>query len=129
MVLLTTPASILPHPAMSAKPYTGPSVPDMIRDKTLAENIITYHNHPTSDSILDDDNLKMLRRFVEDPSKREQILSDEGIDPDESLKGKQASLAAYAVWAHGREDIDGGILKEQDVEMLRSWFEKGRGGE
>jgi hypothetical protein len=59
---------------MSAKPYTGPSVPDMIRDKTLAENIITYHNHPTSDSILDDDNLNMLRRFVEDPSKREQIL-------------------------------------------------------
>ncbi|KAJ4412631.1 hypothetical protein N0V91_000392 [Didymella pomorum] len=113
---------------MSLKSYSGPSVPDMIRDKTLAENIIKYHNHPTSDSMLDDDNLNMLQRFVESPSKRRQILSDEGIDPDGTLKGKQASLAAYAVWAHGREDMDGGILKEEDVGMLREWFEKGRGG-
>lgn len=112
---------------MSAKFYTGPSVPDMIRTKTLAENIIAYHNHPTSDIILDDSNLDMLQRFVSDPSKRSQILLDEGIDADESLKGKQASLAAYVVWAHGREDMDGGILKDSDVEMLRLWFEKGRG--
>ncbi|KAF3047693.1 hypothetical protein E8E12_011412 [Didymella heteroderae] len=114
---------------MSARPYTGPSVPDMIHDKTLAENIIKYHDHPTSDSMLDDDNLDLLQRFVEDPSKREQILTDEGIDPDESLKGKKASLAAYAVWAHGRDDMNGGILKEEDVEMLRLWFETGKSGE
>ncbi|UPX19461.1 uncharacterized protein EKO05_0009721 [Ascochyta rabiei] len=47
--------------------YTGPSVSDMIGNKTLAENIIKYHDHPTSDSILDDDNLNLLQRFVEDP--------------------------------------------------------------
>ena len=111
---------------MSANPYTGPSVRDMVHTKTLAENIIKYHNHSTSDCILDDDNLNMLQRFVEDPSKRRQILSDQGIDPDESLKGKQTSLAAYVVWAHGREDMDGGMLKDSDIEMLRSWFEKGR---
>ncbi|KAJ4384768.1 hypothetical protein N0V86_000370 [Didymella sp. IMI 355093] len=110
------------------KIYTGPSVPDMIRDKTLAANIIKFHNHPTSDSILDDDNLNLLQRFVEDPSKREQILRDEGIEPEESLKGKQTSLAAYAVWAHDREDVDDGILTKDDIEMLRVWFETGKGG-
>lgn len=108
---------------MSTKPYTGPSVADMIRDKSLAANVIKFHNHPTSDSILDDDNLSLLQQFVEDPSKREQILKAEGIDPEESLKGKQASLAAYAVWAHGREDMNGGVLKEEDLELLKLWFE------
>lgn len=111
---------------MASKPYTGPSVPDMIRDKTLAENIIKYHNHPTSDSMLDESNLALLQRFVEDPSNRDQILRDEGIEPDESLRGKQASLATYAVWAHGRGDMNGGILKDTDVEMLRGWFEEGK---
>lgn len=113
---------------MSAKTYTGPSVPDMIRDKTLAANIIKFHDHPTSDSILDEENLGVLQRFVEDPSKREEILKDEGIEPQESLKGKQASLAAYAVWAHGREDMNGGMLKEEDLEMLRLWFETRKDG-
>ena len=123
---MITSTSDLPHPTMSANPYTGPSVRDMVHTKTLAENIIKYHSHSTSDCILDDDNLNMLQRFVEDPSKRRQILSDQGIDPDESLKGKQTSLAAYVGWAHGREDMDGGMLKDSDIEMLRSWFEKGR---
>ncbi|KAJ8106448.1 hypothetical protein OPT61_g9528 [Boeremia exigua] len=111
---------------MSSYPYTGPSVADMIRSKTLAENIIKYHDHPTSDSILDDENLHLLQRFVEDPSQREQTLGAEGINPNESLKGQQASLAAYAVWAHGRDDMDGGILKESDIEMLRQWFQNGK---
>ncbi|KAF1923623.1 uncharacterized protein M421DRAFT_425681 [Didymella exigua CBS 183.55] len=114
---------------MSAKTYTGPSVPDMVRDKTLAANIIKFHNHPTSDSILDGENLSLLQRFVEEPSKREQVLRDEGIEPEESLKGKQASLVAYAVWAHGREEMNGGILKEEDLELLRLWFEMRKDGE
>lgn len=108
---------------MSSKPYTGPSVRDMIRTKTLAENIIKYHDHPTSDSILDDSNLNLLQRFVENPSKRDQILKDEGIDPNESLHGKQTGLAAYVVWGHGREDMNGGVLKEGDLQMLRGWFQ------
>lgn len=76
--------------------------------------------------MLDDDNLALLQRFVNDPSNRDQILRDEGIEPEGSLKGKQASLATYAVWAHGREDMDGGILKEGDVEMLRGWFSESK---
>lgn len=107
---------------MTSKPYTGPSVGAMLRAKTLAENIILYHSHDTSDRILDDADLALLARFVDDPSQRAQILRDVGIEPDAALEGKQASLAAYAVWAHGREDMDGGVLKGEDVEMLRRWF-------
>lgn len=114
---------------MSSKIYTGPSVTEMIRNKTLADHIVKYHNHPTSDSILDEDNLHLLQRFVEDPSNREQILKAEGIDPNESLKGQQCSLAAYAVWAHGREDVDGGPLKESDIDLLKKWFQDGRKAE
>ncbi|KAF9701356.1 hypothetical protein EKO04_000586 [Ascochyta lentis] len=112
---------------MSFKTYTGPSVADMIGNKTLAENVIKYHNHPTSDSILDDDNLNLLQRFVEDPSNRRRILEDEGIDPDEPMKGQQR-LAAYAIWSHGREDANGGFLKESDIELLREWFEGRKAG-
>lgn len=108
------------------KTYTGPSVPTMIQSKSLAENIIKYHNHPTSDSILDDANLDLLQRFVNEPGRREELLREQGIDPEESLEGKEASLAAYVVWAHGRGDMDGGMLKEGDMEMLRGWFEGGR---
>lgn len=111
---------------MSAKTYTGPSVADMLREKTLAENIIKYHEHPTSDSMLDDDNLNLLQRFVKDPSQRDQILKDEGLDPNESLQGRQASLAAYAIWAHGKDDVNGGVFKESDIELLGKWFEGGR---
>lgn len=111
---------------MSAKSYTGPSVPEMIRNKTLAENIIKYHDHPTSDGILDDDNLDLLSQFVRCPSQREQLLKDEGIDPNESFEGRQATLAAYVIWAHERGNADGGVLKEGDIEMLRKWFETGK---
>lgn len=108
---------------MSSKPYTGPPVAEMLRAKTLAENIIRYHSHDSSNSILDDANLALLQRFVNDPSKRADILRDADIDPEEALEGKKTGLAAYAVWAHGREDMDGGVLKGEDVEMLRRWFE------
>lgn len=111
---------------MPSKSYTGPSVPDMIHNKTLAENIVKFHNHPASDSILDDDNLDLLQRFVKDPAKREQILKDEGVDPNGSLEGQHLGLAAYAIWAHGRDDLDGGLLKESDIKLLREWFEDGR---
>lgn len=107
--------------------YTGPSVQTMLSSKTLATNIIRYHAHPTSDSILDDSNLSILESFVRDPRQRTQILAQEGIDVNEPLEGKQVSLAAYAVWAHGRGEAEGGsVLKEEDVELLRRWFESGK---
>ena len=114
-------------PTPSKVAYTGPSVQIMLSSKTLATNIIKYHNHPTSDSILDDSNLSILESFVRDPSQRAQILAEEGIDVNEPLEGKQVSLAAYTVWAHGRKEAEGGsVLKEEDVDLLREWFESGK---
>ena len=115
-------------PTPSKVVYTGPSVETMLSSKTLATNIMKYHNHPTSDSILDDSNLSILESFVRDPSQRTQILAQEGINVNEPLKGKQVGLAAYAVWAHGRDEAEGGsVLKDEDVELLRRWFESGKG--
>jgi hypothetical protein len=111
---------------MSAKTYTGPSVADMVRDKTLAENIIKYHDHPTSDQILDDHNMNLLQRFVQNPNDRDQLLQEEGIDGNKPLKGRQASLAAYVIWAHGKEEADGGMLTEGDIERMRKWFASGK---
>jgi hypothetical protein len=114
-------------PTSSKVAYTGPSVETMLSSKTLATNIIKYHNHPTSDSILDNSNLSILESFVRDPSQRTQILAQEGIDVNEPLEGKQVGLAAYAVWAHGRDEAEGGnVLKEEDMELLRRWFESGK---
>lgn len=114
-------------PTPSKVAYTGPSVQIMLSSKTLATNIIKYHNHPNSDSILDDSNLSLLEAFVRDPSQRTQILAQEGIDVNEPLEGKQVGLATYAVWAHGRDEAEGGsVLKEEDVELLRVWFGSGK---
>ena len=64
---------------------------------------------------------------MRDPSQRTQILAQEGIDVNEPLEGKQVGLAAYAVWAHGKDEAEGGsVLKEEDVELLRRWFESGK---
>lgn len=110
---------------MSSKPYTGPSVAEMLHDKTLAENIIKYHPHPTSDNILDDNNLNLLQQFVEDSNNRDQILKDEGVD-DKDVPRKEMNLVAYVVWAHGQKEADGGVLKESDIELLRKWFADGK---
>ncbi|KAH6637708.1 hypothetical protein C7974DRAFT_411176 [Boeremia exigua] len=111
---------------MSSKPYTGPDVPTMLQTKTLAENVIKYHDHPTSDSILDDHELGLLKRFVEDPTRRAEILREEGVDPEAAWESRQTGLVAYVVWAHGREERDGGVLKEEDFELLRGWFAGGK---
>ena len=119
--------STMSSPTPSKVAYTGPSVQIMLSSKTLATNIIKYHNHPNSDSILDDSNLSLLEAFVRDPSQRTQILAQEGIDVNGPLEGKQVGLAAYAVWAHGKNKAEGGsVLKEEDVELLRRWFESGK---
>jgi hypothetical protein len=100
-------------PTLSKVAYTGPSVETMLSSKTLATNIIKYHNHPTSDSILDESNLSILESFVRDPSQRTQILAQEGIDVNEPLEG--------------RDEVEGGnVLKEEDMDLLRRWFESGK---
>jgi hypothetical protein len=103
---------------MSSPPYTGPSVPEMVATHTLAENIIKYDDTTTGNSILDEENLALLRRFVENPGDRDAILKDEGIEDGEG-RGLQ-SLAGYVVLKHGKGDM----LDGREIEMLREWFEK-----
>jgi len=102
---------------MSSPPYTGPSVPEMVATHTLAENIIKYDDAATGNSILDEENLALLRRFVENPPDRDAILKDEGIEDGEGT-GLQ-SLAGYMVLKHGKGD---NMLDEREIEMLREWF-------
>ncbi|KAF2127105.1 hypothetical protein P153DRAFT_398475 [Dothidotthia symphoricarpi CBS 119687] len=104
---------------MSSPVYTGPSVPDMIASHSLAENIIKYHNHPESDCILDEDELALLRRFVEHPENRDSILKDEGVATGIG-EGSHGSLVQHIVSKHG----NGNVLTESEIEMLRVWFAK-----
>jgi hypothetical protein len=88
----------------------------MVANHTLAENIIKYGDPTTGNSILDEDNLALLRRFVENPADRNAILKDESIEDGEGT-GLQ-SLAGYVVLKHGRGDM----LNGREIEMLREWF-------
>jgi hypothetical protein len=103
---------------MSPTPYTGPSVPEMIANHSLAENIIKYDSHSTGNSIMDDSELAILRRFVEHPGDRDDILKDEGIEDKDG--GGLRSLAGYIVMKHGKGDL----LNEIEIERLRDWFAK-----
>ncbi|KAF2852871.1 hypothetical protein T440DRAFT_466443 [Plenodomus tracheiphilus IPT5] len=102
-------------------PYTGPSVPHLLANHLLAQNIILYHAHPTSSAILDSSELALLHRFVANPTPetRATILAEKGIE-DEIPKG-ETSLVTYVIFEHEPERknlLDGG-----EIEMLRVWFE------
>ena len=51
---------------MSSEPYTGPSAAHMLATRTFAASVMS--NHHTSNQILDDSELAMLREFSADPS-------------------------------------------------------------
>lgn len=104
-----------------SKPYTGPSVSEMIANHTLADNIIKYHNNPDSDAILDRDEFATLLRCVNHPEDRDQILKDAGVtEPTDSTKS-QVSLADYIVLRHK----DDPVLSEDEMQKLKEWFDSG----
>lgn len=98
--------------------YTGPSVPEMIANHSMAESFIKYHDGPSQNQILDDSELRILQRFVNNPQDRESILRDLGIDPNHPSSPYNNSLAGYIVLRHGRDDI----LTSQEIIRLREWF-------
>jgi len=105
----------------ASKPYTGPSVSEMIANHSLADNIIKYHNNPDSDAILDRDELAILLRFVNHPGDRDQILKDAGVtEPADSAK-PHVSLAGYIVLRHK----DDPLLSEDEMQKLKEWFDSG----
>lgn len=108
--------------------YTGPPVKDMIASHSLAENIIKYHDEPCP--ILDPSELVLLRRFVNEPSSRDQILRDCDMVDEEQLgsgASKYGSLAGYIVARHRPEATSGpGLaMTEEEIKTLRTWFDSG----
>lgn len=100
--------------------YSGPSVHDMISTHTLAQNIIKYNSQ-----ILDDDNMALLKRFVNDPGSRDQILSDIHIEDVPGVTGQyHGSLAGYIVMRHKTEvgETVEPILTNEEIETLKEWF-------
>ena len=96
---------------------------EMFATNTLADNLIKYHDGPSNNQIMDDNNLAMLQRFVNDPNQRDTILRDAGVPdvPIEAQPQAVTSLAAYIVLKHGNGDL----LSQAEVEKLRAWFASG----
>lgn len=107
------------------KPYTGPSVQEMIANHTLADNIIKYHNNPDSDAILNRDNLATLLRFVNHPEDRDQILKDKDASGAAEGKDFRGSLTGYIVLKHNDEPV----LTDDEIEKLKTWFDSGAADE
>jgi hypothetical protein len=60
-----------------ATTYSGPSAHDMIQNHTLAKEIIARSNDPGP--VLDASELALLKRFVADPSSKDEMLKDLGM--------------------------------------------------
>lgn len=111
-----------------SRPYTGPTVAEMIRTHTLAENIIKYNSHPTSGSILDDYNLSLLRRFVENPDERQQILDNAPLTDVDNIQDQyHGPLAGYIILRHQNEVSESvqPILTNEEIGQLQVWFASG----
>lgn len=114
----------------TSAPWTGPSVKDMIASHTLAENIIKYHHEPCP--VFDSSELVLLRRFVNEPSSRDQILRDcNMVDVEGGELGNGASrhgsLAGYIVARHRPDATQGPepAMTAHEIEVLKKWFESG----
>ena len=110
------------------RPYTGPSVSDMIRTHTLAANIMKYHSHPGSSAILDDYNLGLLEKFVNNPDQRDQILKEADLTQVEDIRDQyEGSLSGYVILKHTNEVGESvqPVLTEEEIKELKEWFAKG----
>jgi len=103
-----------------SKPYTGPSVDEMIANHTLGDNIIKYHDS-TGNEILDQHNLRTLSRFVNHPEDRGEILKDAGISDSQDSKEFRGNLADYVVLKHKYTPV----LRDDEMVKLKEWFNSG----
>ena len=93
--------------------YTGPSVNEMVRNHTLAKEIIARHDDPCP--ILDDPGIAQLRNWVRDPT-------DERHRP--SVDNEPGNLVAHIASYYGTAKS---LIIEEELEALRAWFAGGGG--
>jgi len=95
----------------------------MIKTHTLGYNLLIRPHE-----IFDSNAFALMHRFCMDPSTRDAILRDyDMVDDPEAKPGTRAnvekgSLAGYCVATYG---TDASVLEEQEVNLLKEWFEKG----
>ena len=95
----------------------------MIDTHTLARNVIERHNTPND--VFDDENLALLKRFCDDPSKKDEILrgkdmiDEPGTAPGTKANFVHGSLVGYCIARHGTDDP---VLSDGEIVMLRDWF-------
>jgi hypothetical protein len=100
--------------------WTGPSTREMIDTHTLAREVINRHNDPCP--VFDDFEILKLRRFVQDPTQRLQLLAEFDMDEDSALQA--GSLTGYIIATWG---TDKSVLTEDEVTALKDWFDNGGG--
>ncbi|MCJ1396020.1 hypothetical protein MMC18_008907 [Xylographa bjoerkii] len=98
----------------------------VMRSHLLAASIIARHQMPEH-KILDDRELGILRQFCANPAKKDEVLMkhdmvDKSRKPAGSSAQQLSSLAGHCVARHGTENP---ALNEEEIEMLRNWFERG----
>lgn len=107
-----------------ATTYSGPSAHDMIQSHTLAKEIIARSNDAAP--VLDASELSLLKRFIADPSSKDEMLKDlDMTDPAGSKAGAKAqgkeSLVGYII----AQSVAGNeILSDEETSQLRAWFEQ-----
>ncbi|KAI9147130.1 hypothetical protein HJFPF1_13162 [Paramyrothecium foliicola] len=111
----------------NAGEWKGPSTEEMIRTRTLGKMIIEHQDGPTP--VFDDDELLVLKRFVENPAQAKSIPHDyEAQDNRDDKPGAEPQskrgLAGYVVATYGTEQS---ALTDDDVVALHDWFAQGNG--
>ncbi|MCJ1296008.1 hypothetical protein MMC34_007573 [Xylographa carneopallida] len=100
----------------------------VMRSHLLAASIIARHATPEN-QILDDNELGILQEFCADPAKKDELLLKHGMNevgkPAGSGTQDMGSLAGHCVARHG---TDNPALNDEEIRMLRNWFERGGAG-
>jgi len=93
--------------------YRGPKMSWLMQHHKLAEKIIETHKDRPAD-ILDNNELALLRDYVNHQDKGAQLLESRGMKVTEPYSG---SLVAYCI---AKDAFDDGEKK-----MLKEWFDSG----
>lgn len=105
------------------------SVPEMIRTRSFARNIISRHG--TADAIFDEEKLSLLHQFCQAPDRKTELLAETDMldEPGEPLGTKankvHGNLAGYLIAKHNSPEA---ILTSAEIVELHQWFESGRAG-